>query len=40
MLPPDGGTMARPAKAKKNGSGASLGFEATLWAAADKFSLG
>ena len=27
--------MARPTK-KKNGNGANLGFEATLWAAADK----
>src|ERR1039458_1335277 len=34
---PRGGLMARPAKNKKsNGNGANLGFEATLWAAADK----
>src|SRR4030088_3171095 len=37
MLAPDGGTMARAAKAsKKNDNGVNLGFEATLWATADK----
>jgi type I restriction enzyme M protein len=37
MFPsPTEGTMARTAKTKKNGNGANLGFEATLWAAADK----